>query len=514
MSFKIQDGIEFKTKQEWRDYMVATYYSFHDAHNAELPLVKLPDSVGGQIFDIANCSNCDLVVLDWCDEIHIDNLVDCKVFIGASAGSIFIRKCENSIFYTCSKQLRISNCNKCVHSVYSMSEVHIELCNDLEFMCFNGGYPQHESHLRAAKLLPLNNLWSHIYDHSEINNARKNWKYLDSNNILEPWFPTGNKTQHIPFVASTTDFNVTSTKSFDTHQVGESFGIEQMIADSKNFAKRQSDNPTSHANRASVALSSKSTVGHSSSDSDARSNTNTISTPTTLHKANNNSHTIEELGIEIALLVASARGKGIDLSTWLCDDIMTESNFNDRFISLGLTVSINEDWDTKREIDYAISRKSLLSIAEVCVMGTNKQGEILIDIKKFLHICDKTVQAFMRKMSEEVVALPDALVTPPKVESKLDSPTELVVEEPQEMDAIAVDVSHAVDCESEYVSMHESPPPNHVKNSPVIAPYVDEIHIKEGGLTPESALEELLMDTLKQTDLYHLIQVRYSLHLL
>ena len=59
-----------------------TYYSFHDVKNAQQPLIKPPGSIKGQMFDIINCENSELVVLDHCEQVHIDHVNNCRIFVG------------------------------------------------------------------------------------------------------------------------------------------------------------------------------------------------------------------------------------------------------------------------------------------------------------------------------------------------------------------------------------------------------------------------------------------------
>ena len=105
MTFKAPDGTVFQKKKEWRDYMMANYYSFKDKKNENL--VKNPGDVDGQVFDIADCDNSTLVIMDVCEQVQIDNCNNCRIFIGACASSIFIRNCNNCVFYSACRQLRL-----------------------------------------------------------------------------------------------------------------------------------------------------------------------------------------------------------------------------------------------------------------------------------------------------------------------------------------------------------------------------------------------------------------------
>jgi hypothetical protein len=61
------------------------------------------------------------------------------------------------------------------------------------------------------------------------------------------------------------------------------------------------------------------------------------------------------LSLDVALLIASAIGKGIQPSLWLTEQIDAGirpfNDFSSKLISLGLAVGIQEDKDTKTELD-------------------------------------------------------------------------------------------------------------------------------------------------------------------
>lgn len=157
--FKAKDGKEFATRAEWRDYMMATFFSWKNVVNAPEPLIRNPGDIDGQMYDIGDCEGSTLVIMDTCEQVQIDQVKNCRIFIGACASSIFIRNCENCVFYTCCRQLRLREVTQSTFYIYSMAEVHIEYSNTLKFAPFNGGYPEHAQHMAASKLDCSHNLW-------------------------------------------------------------------------------------------------------------------------------------------------------------------------------------------------------------------------------------------------------------------------------------------------------------------------------------------------------------------
>ena len=229
--FKAPDGKEFATKKEWRDYMVSAFYSFKGKKDEPTPLVKLPGQIDGQIFEIAECTNTTMVIMDHSEQVQIDNCSGCRVFIAACSSSVFIRNCKNCVFYVCCQQLRVTEAEDSTLYFLSIAEVHIELCHGLSFAPFNGSYPQHGEHLRKANLNPLNNLWYDIYDHSDTAKTNENWRLLPESDYEQPWFPAGSECEYfVPKV------KVGSVVKVQDNGNMQSFGVEQMKKDAQKSA--------------------------------------------------------------------------------------------------------------------------------------------------------------------------------------------------------------------------------------------------------------------------------------
>eukprot|EP00605_Chrysophyceae_sp_TOSAG23-4_P002625 GSChrysophyteH1.ASY1.ANO1.2897.1 assembled CDS len=97
--FKTPDGKEFSKKSEWRDYMMLTFYAFKNKVGAPFPEHRLPGSIAGQMYDIADCEDTELVVMDHTEQVQIDQCKRTKIFVGACESSMFIRNCEDCVFY-------------------------------------------------------------------------------------------------------------------------------------------------------------------------------------------------------------------------------------------------------------------------------------------------------------------------------------------------------------------------------------------------------------------------------
>jgi hypothetical protein len=523
MVFKVQDGIEFATRQEWRDYMMTTYYSFHDLKSGG-PHVKPPGSIDGQMFDIMNCEGVQMIIMDNTEQVQVDNVKNCRIFLGASASTIFVRNCEDCVIFAACRQLRIRECVNCHFYSYSMGEIHIELSKNLKFGPFIGGYDEQTRHLQASGLLPLDNLWYSVYDHNAVKGSPPNWRLLKETEYEKPWFPAGSPCD-VAIPVTPADPAVVTLSS---GQVGESFSLEQMQRDAEAAAAALSGGgrSTSSSKKASPEL-----VRIMEVDNDRK---------------------VNKLGIETALLVASARAKGIDVSVWLSESpefaIVPAPDFNSRFISLGLAVGIQEDWETKRELDLATSAASLATILAVCGAGFNEEGVPLLNVHSFLCMCEDSVERYLRShgessgeasppiigdMSDSAASSPVDKISAEKGEdppTPPSSPTEGVLQsddDPTQEKAVAVvkpSPSGEPVLSSRGRSVGTGERPRGVRSNSEPAARRNRRSSATGTVTssiqrfcvdnnessnysPHSAVENLIAQTVKQTDLYHKIQV-------
>lgn len=212
---------------------MATFYSYKNKKNLTEPLIKKPGEIDGQMFDIGDCENSTLVIMDNCEQVQIDQVKNCRIFIGACASSIFIRNCENCVFYTSCRQLRLREVQNSVFYIYSMSEVHIEESTSLQFAPFNGGYPEHSNHLRAANLDPIHNLWYDIFDHNDPGKSKKNWKLLPADEYEKPWFPAGVPCELAVQLTAPGSVARADQGPDTAASTEQAFSIQQMMADAE-----------------------------------------------------------------------------------------------------------------------------------------------------------------------------------------------------------------------------------------------------------------------------------------
>lgn len=232
MKFKTPDGKEFEDRTEWKKYMMATFYTFMNKKDEPVPLVKNPGDVDGQVFEIGDCENTTMIVMDHTEQVQIDQSKNCRVFIGACASSTFIRNCTDCTFYICCQQLRLRDCINCKLYVFSLAELHIEDSTKIYTAPFLGGYPDHAKHLATAKLDPSHNLWYDVFDHNDPAKTHKNWALLPESEYEAPWFPAG----ECPVAVLKTAPGSVQRVEVESATM-QSFDFSQLVADANNKNK-------------------------------------------------------------------------------------------------------------------------------------------------------------------------------------------------------------------------------------------------------------------------------------
>ena len=119
------DGTLFTDRASYRRHEMETQYTFRNKTKGD-KCVKRVGQLGGQPFDIIDCEECELILLDHSDQVQIDNCKNCKIFIGASSGSIFLRNCQGCILTLACKQFRTRDCTNFTIYLYCKTEPVIE----------------------------------------------------------------------------------------------------------------------------------------------------------------------------------------------------------------------------------------------------------------------------------------------------------------------------------------------------------------------------------------------------
>jgi hypothetical protein len=159
------DGKEFTNRGEYRRYSYDHFYSLKNKTGGKH--TKAPGTVDGQSFDLCDLEDCTVEVLDHTSQVQADRLTNCRVFLGPTEGSLFVRNCENCEFTVACRQLRTRDLTNCTFYLAAGTAPVIECSTGLIFRPFNGAYPNLRAHFAAAKLILEDNHWRQVYDFTE-----------------------------------------------------------------------------------------------------------------------------------------------------------------------------------------------------------------------------------------------------------------------------------------------------------------------------------------------------------
>ena len=197
------DGKGFNDLSAYRKYLFAKFYSFSNRKGEFL--CKKAGDIDGQAFNLSRLTDCEVQLLDHSDQVLADYLKDCRVFIGPSAGSVFLRNCENCSVTVAAKQLRTRDCKNCRFYVYSKTEPVIEMTEDVEIRRFNGSYEGMEEHFKKANLNIHKNMWDKVFDFSKKDKDLGPEPHFKLNKLVPTaWKATGERSTERPRLGSVT----------------------------------------------------------------------------------------------------------------------------------------------------------------------------------------------------------------------------------------------------------------------------------------------------------------------
>ena len=77
------------------------------------------------------------MLLDFSEQVQIDELNDTKVFIAASSETVFIRNCSNCVFAVACKQFRMRDCKSCSIYLFSTVSRFLVIMNMISSLCYD-----------------------------------------------------------------------------------------------------------------------------------------------------------------------------------------------------------------------------------------------------------------------------------------------------------------------------------------------------------------------------------------
>jgi len=166
----------------WNPFMLAQRH--------EELLVRKPGSLGatGQTFkpqqlSLDGLEDCEVYACTPTAQVFADFCKRCLVLLGPCESAIFVRDCEDCVFWLAAQQLRTSNCHRCKFYLYSKTEPIIEMSSDLAFAPWCASYPGCKTHFAERGFDPNRNLWNAVFDFTG-EASRSHWRILGLDELV------------------------------------------------------------------------------------------------------------------------------------------------------------------------------------------------------------------------------------------------------------------------------------------------------------------------------------------
>lgn len=139
---------------------------------------RRPGQINGEQFMIKNCQDTSIFLFDHINTVTIDDCKQCKIFVGPTKGSIFLRDSSDCTLVAACGQFRTRDCRKINVFLCCNTQPIIEATTSIKLGCFQYWYPELESQFKCADLSPYNNLWWNVHDFTPLIGESSNWTLL------------------------------------------------------------------------------------------------------------------------------------------------------------------------------------------------------------------------------------------------------------------------------------------------------------------------------------------------
>jgi len=147
-------------------------------------IVREAGSIDGEQFNIENCVDCDIFLLDHMDSSFVDDCKNCRIFLGPTMSSVFIRNCIDCSFMIACRQFRSRDCENCRFALMATTEPVIETSKNMQFACLDFFYFSLGEQLERANIKVWNNKWWQIHDFNK-NAENPNWSVFPQEDVCQ-----------------------------------------------------------------------------------------------------------------------------------------------------------------------------------------------------------------------------------------------------------------------------------------------------------------------------------------
>lgn len=125
---------------------------------------KAREDIGSKDVTLSSMVNCTIRLQGSPTALHVNNLVNCRIFCGPISGSAFIEGCQGCVFALACQQLRVHTTTKTNFYLHVTSRAIIEDCNTVAFAPYNWSYSEIDADYDRTGLDRLRNNWDDVDD--------------------------------------------------------------------------------------------------------------------------------------------------------------------------------------------------------------------------------------------------------------------------------------------------------------------------------------------------------------
>ena len=168
-------------------------------------IIRKPGSLAGEMLTLDGVEDCEIYACDRTAQVFADFCKRSLILIGPCESSVFVRDCEDCVFWMAVQQLRTNNCRRCTFFLYSKTEPIIETSDELAFAPWSAGYPGSSEQFKQAGFDPERNLWNAVFDFSG-KMGHCNWRIMSVDEVseldveLDDPYPVGSSVNPLPVV--------------------------------------------------------------------------------------------------------------------------------------------------------------------------------------------------------------------------------------------------------------------------------------------------------------------------
>ena len=117
-------------------------------------ILRESGKVAGEMIVIADCHDCQIVILDYSAAVTIDDCTNCEFVLGPVESSVFIRTSKDCTCSFVCRQFRSRDIERCRVKLFCATRPIIESSSRVDFGCYDFNYQSLGMHMRNTKLSP------------------------------------------------------------------------------------------------------------------------------------------------------------------------------------------------------------------------------------------------------------------------------------------------------------------------------------------------------------------------